>query len=355
MQNVRGGKSAAQYGDWVSFDSTTLVLYPPSATDGRGVWSLVPAGGSFGADVYYIQNMWHGSAEHRYHDWVSFTGDTMELIEEGDLANKVPWKLVPTGAADTYNLQNLWGGSSERRYGMWASFNGTQMNNHPQMVLSAAGDAGLRGAFKFATVAPPRAAAYCTSAFGVPEQVNLQLASSDSIVVGWITFERQPPSKPPTVFARLVQEHPAAGGDASTASTGAPAPLADPEGAVDAASADAAITGVTHVHVTQAGDRTYYMHFCELSGLRPRATYAYAVQSGAPGSALSQSFTFRAPYANGATRIDIFGDMGCEALCSVLGAHSPIRTDRFTPSYRLTHALSASCRCENSRNSSIRH
>ena len=42
----------------------------------------------------------------------------------------------------------------------------------------------------------------CTSAMGVPEQVNVQIASSDSVVVAFVTYEAEAPLKPPVVSLR---------------------------------------------------------------------------------------------------------------------------------------------------------
>jgi hypothetical protein len=39
----------------------------------------------------------------------------------------------------------------------------------------------------------------CTSGFGIPEQVNIQIAGVDTVVVGWVTFEHEAPSKPPVL------------------------------------------------------------------------------------------------------------------------------------------------------------
>ena len=55
------------------------------------------------------------------------------------------------------------------------------------------------------------------------------------------------------------------------------------------------------------------MHFVTLRGLEARGTYYYAVRSGDTGAAWSATFSFRAGYADGATRVGIFGDMGLYA------------------------------------------
>ena len=126
--------------------------------------------------------------------------------------------------------------------------------------------------------------ALCTSANGVPEQVNVQIAGPDAVVIQWITHEAAAPADPPTV--RMG----AASGALGTA-----------------------VTGATHAHVTNA-HRVYYMHFVRLEGLAPRGRVFYTVQSGAAGSVASDEFSFRAPYADGETRIALYGDMGVYPL-----------------------------------------
>ena len=124
---------------------------------------------------------------------------------------------------------------------------------------------------------------FCTSAYGVPEQVNIQIAGPDAVVVQWITFEANGPADPPAV--RM--------GTASGA-------------------LGTVVTGATHTHITP-GKRVYFMHFVRLQGLAARARYFYTVQSGAAGSVASAEFSFRAPYGDGETRIALYGDMGVYA------------------------------------------
>ena len=125
---------------------------------------------------------------------------------------------------------------------------------------------------------------YCTSAAGVPEQINVQIAGPHTVVVAFVTFEPAPPTNPPIVrVGRAAQ------------------------------SLNDTVTGVTHVHVTRAKDRTYYMHFVKLDGLAPRARYHYSVQSGGHNTTVSNTFSFRAPYPStggGNTVVDVWGDMG---------------------------------------------
>ena len=138
--------------------------------------------------------------------------------------------------------------------------------------------------------------AQCTSGMGIPEQVNVQVASGDSVVLSFVTFEETAPTKPPMAKVNV------------------------------AGAAEMEVKGVTHKHVTvgcTAGGvpdkngtlvpepcRTYYMHFIKLSEMKPKAKYSYTVQSGGAGSVPSAQFSFRAPYSEGVTKIALYGDMG---------------------------------------------
>ena len=116
---------------------------------------------------------------------------------------------------------------------------------------------------------------YCTSKDGVPEQINVQLGGPQSVVISWVTFGDDGKFTPPTATVN---------------------------GKV--------IEGVTHTHVTAAGDRTYYMHFVRVGNLLERKLYSYSVKSGSSGAVESSTFSFRSPYSTGETKLDIYGDMG---------------------------------------------
>lgn len=122
------------------------------------------------------------------------------------------------------------------------------------------------------------------SPLGVPEQINLQAASPDTVVVSFVTFEESAPSQLPS--AALTRE-----GESSAQS----------------------LQGVTHTYHTPAHDRTYYMHFVKFSSLVPRTQYSYKVKSGGANTTWSGDFSFRSPYSSAdgkETRVAIFGDMG---------------------------------------------
>jgi hypothetical protein len=121
---------------------------------------------------------------------------------------------------------------------------------------------------------PPQ---YCTPPSSTVEQLNLQLAASHVVVAAFVTYEDLP---------------------------------AGPAVAMLGTSKDSLrlIEGVSHKY-TPPG-RTYIMHYVPLRGLMPRQTYYYKVKSGSNDCAWSEVFSFRAPYAEGVTRIATYGDMG---------------------------------------------
>jgi len=113
-----------------------------------------------------------------------------------------------------------------------------------------------------------------------PEQINLQLAEPTVLVASFVTYENAAPASVPV--ANLT----------------------------DAAGVSQLLEGVSHLYLDEANHRNYTMHFVRLSGLSSREGYSYAVRSGAKGASWSDQFNFRAPYAAGATRVAIYGDMG---------------------------------------------
>eukprot|EP01060_Flectonema_neradi_P004670 TRINITY_DN13049_c0_g1_i1.p1 TRINITY_DN13049_c0_g1~~TRINITY_DN13049_c0_g1_i1.p1 ORF type:complete len:686 (+),score=141.28 TRINITY_DN13049_c0_g1_i1:34-2091(+) len=123
----------------------------------------------------------------------------------------------------------------------------------------------------------PTKRGYCTSLMGVPEQINIQIASPNSVVLSFVTFESATPKSPPTAMVN------------STTTT---------------------FTGVTHNHTTHAGDRVYFMHFILVDNLQPKQMYTYKVKSGSPAAQWSAEYTFRAPHDEGETKVNIYGDLG---------------------------------------------
>jgi hypothetical protein len=131
----------------------------------------------------------------------------------------------------------------------------------------------------------------CRSTTGVPEQINIQIASPNSVVVGFVTFEKTAPTRSPVVMYG-----------------------AGPKDDFNVAE-DKNVTGVTHLHNTLKLDRPYYMHFVLLTDLKPNAVYHYRVAAGSDDAEVSDAFQFRGPYGgadgpNGTTRIALYGDMG---------------------------------------------
>ena len=153
----------------------------------------------------------------------------------------------------------------------------------------------------------------CTAPLFVPEQINLQLANSTTVVVSFVTHEQSPPDAPPLARFGLASDD------------GPPS---------------ASLSGVSHWYQTshlngtppgkklkndclgpiagrKCNVRNITMHFIRFSSLEPRQKYTYQVRSGGSSrpEAWSKPYTFRAPYGSaaksaGATRVAIYGDMG---------------------------------------------
>eukprot|EP00040_Diaphanoeca_grandis_P030384 m.179559 g.179559 ORF g.179559 m.179559 type:complete len:727 (-) comp31979_c1_seq1:166-2346(-) len=148
------------------------------------------------------------------------------------------------------------------------------------------------GAWNVLAGAPPQqpeckagTSGYCTSPLSIPQQINIQIAAPDTVVISFVTFEPEgiAPADPPSVSI-------------GTSTTNLKT-----------------VHGVTHKHETKPASgpvRTLYMHFISVSALLPRTTYLYSVKSGGANAVSSNVTSFRAPYSDGVTKIDIFGDMG---------------------------------------------
>ena len=154
----------------------------------------------------------------------------------------------------------------------------------------------------------------CTAPLFVPEQINLQIANSTTVVVSFVSHEMSPPTAPPVARFALTSDF----GPATKAS----------------------LSGVSHWYQTshinatmkpgacvgpdpdrKCNVRNITMHFIRFPSLKPRQKYTYQVRSGGDSrpDAWSQSYTFRAPYGHGSaeksggsnvTRVAIYGDMG---------------------------------------------
>ena len=110
---------------------------------------------------------------------------------------------------------------------------------------------------------------YCTAPTNIPEQINLQYASSSAVVVGFVTYETLDNTKAAPPQARLQA--------AASMSAQAPAPQL--------------VTGVTHMYAPPGRNSTnpsanatefalpYMMHYITLP-VTPGMKYTYNVKSG---------------------------------------------------------------------------
>merc|ERR1719453_309805 len=77
------------------------------------------------------------------------------------------------------------------------------------------------------------------------------------------------------------------------------------------------VTGISHryTQLSEAEHNNYVLHFVKFGPLKPRQQYFYMVRShdnsgGNDTSNWSDTYSFRAPYASGETRVASYGDMG---------------------------------------------
>lgn len=132
-------------------------------------------------------------------------------------------------------------------------------------------------------------AMYCNPPKATPEQINLQVASPSVVVVGFVTYEDSTPTDPPVAM------------------------FGPSEGSMTE------VKGVSRHYAppgrdgkpSQDGKYTfpYTMSYIRFE-VQPRATYSYKVKSGSSSAVWSETFTFRAPYTDGVTRVATYGDMG---------------------------------------------
>jgi len=119
--------------------------------------------------------------------------------------------------------------------------------------------------------------AYCTPPPSHVEQLNLQLAAPDTVVASFVTYESLPTSPPIAMLGTSVDSM-------------------------------VQVAGVSHKY-TPPG-RTYIMHYIKFGPLKPRTTYYYKVKSGSAACGWTSTYSFRAGYSSGVTRMATYGDMG---------------------------------------------
>ena len=140
---------------------------------------------------------------------------------------------------------------------------------------------------------------YCDPPFGVPEQLNLQLAKQDAVIASFVTYETAPPAGPGVHPVAMFGKQ------------------------KDGESGWAEVGGVSHWLHDEVKDattnnmpvnRNYTFHYIKFAPLEPGETYIYKVKGGAQDAAWSETYTFRAPRTDVAsgvpTRVGMFGDMG---------------------------------------------
>ena len=137
---------------------------------------------------------------------------------------------------------------------------------------------------------------YCTPPVYVPEQINLQYASSSAVVVGFVTYEPASNTTAPP-RAKLLQS--AGKGEQEEVRTGVTHRYAPPGRNSTSLSANATEFALP-----------YMMHYITLP-VTPGEQYNYSVRSGASEGLWSAEYSFRAPGGSVTeTRLATYGDMG---------------------------------------------
>lgn len=128
----------------------------------------------------------------------------------------------------------------------------------------------------------------CTAPLFVPEQINLQLANSSTVVASFVTHELAPPTSEPVARLGLARDGP------PTATLNGVSHWFETSN-VNGSKACVEVTGSAR----RCSVRNLTMHFIRFPSLEPRQTYSYQVRSGGSAGVWSQAYTFRAPYGHG--------------------------------------------------------
>ena len=122
----------------------------------------------------------------------------------------------------------------------------------------------------------PNVTAYCDPPNGTasyPEQINLQVAASDVLVVGFVTYEKVlPAASPQAMFGKK-------GGTMQ------------------------AVSGVSHFYTPPGRPYDQYVMSYIKFPTEPRTEYSYKVKSGGAACEWSEEFTFRSLYQDGPTNV----------------------------------------------------
>ena len=131
----------------------------------------------------------------------------------------------------------------------------------------------------------------CNAPLFVPEQINLQLANSSTVVVSFVTHELSPPVSQPLARLGLASGE----GPPTTTTTLSGVSHWFVTSNANGSKACAQVTGSAR----KCNVRNLTMHFIRFPSLKPRQAYTYQVRSGGGAGDWSRSYTFRAPYGHG--------------------------------------------------------
>ncbi|AKF85852.1 hypothetical protein MFUL124B02_17690 [Myxococcus fulvus 124B02] len=100
----------------LSFSGNNVELYDEKNTKDLVPWLLIPVPGT--VDQFYIQNKWHEESKNEHVDkFISFTGADVTLCTKGNTSNIVPWQFTPVpGRPDEYYIRSRWNAEKGDKY-----------------------------------------------------------------------------------------------------------------------------------------------------------------------------------------------------------------------------------------------
>jgi hypothetical protein len=138
LRNLWGNSDHKHYGKYLSFNKNSTITFCAS-DDLQNIvpWELYGSNydpvSSKHKSPYYLINRWGPPSEARYGKYLSFLGNTVEFCAANDRNNWVPWQLekVPN-TTNQYYVKNRWtppdGSRPDERYGKYLSFSGNTIN-----------------------------------------------------------------------------------------------------------------------------------------------------------------------------------------------------------------------------------
>ncbi|WP_191262361.1 MAC/perforin domain-containing protein [Comamonas sp. JC664] len=117
----------------LSFSGNTVELFDEDNTKDLVPWKLIPVPGK--SDEYYIRSRWRADlGDKRLDHHLSFDGHTLTLFHKENTKDLVPWKFIPVpGKTDEFYIRNRWQAEKgEDRANKSLSFEGNTGKLYPK-------------------------------------------------------------------------------------------------------------------------------------------------------------------------------------------------------------------------------